>query len=61
ERITDHDWLDPYRFNVVGEKLAAAGTLVVTVDGASIELPMDDTSCEAGDVRVQVMEKIPRS
>lgn len=61
ERITDHDWLDPYRFNVVGEKLAAAGTLVVTVGGESIELPMDDTSCEAGDVRVQVMEKIPGS
>lgn len=61
ERITDHDWFDPYRFNVVGEKLAGAGTLVVTVDGTSIELPMDDTSCGAGDVRVQVMEKIPRS
>jgi hypothetical protein len=59
ERITDHDWLDPYRFNVVGEALTADGTLSLSVDGKSLELPMDDTSCDGGDVRVQVMEKIP--
>jgi hypothetical protein len=61
ERITDHDWLDPYRFKVVGEALTATGSLTLTVDGTSIVLPMDDTTCEGGDVRVQVMEKIPRS
>jgi len=60
DRITDHDWLDPHRSSVVGERLTAAGALSLEVEGQILELPMDDTSCEAGDVRVQVMEKIPR-
>ena len=60
DRITDVDWFDPYRFSVIGERLAVDGTLSITLEGTSTELPMDDESCEAGDVRVQVMEKIPR-
>jgi hypothetical protein len=60
DRITDHEWIDPYRFSVVGEQLAAEGTLALSVDGRSEVLPMDDTTCDAGDVRVQVMEKIGR-
>jgi hypothetical protein len=61
ERITDVDWVDPYRFSVIGERLSVDGTLTATVDGATTELVMDDEACEAGDVRVQVMEKLPRS
>jgi hypothetical protein len=61
ERITDHDWMDPYRFNVVGESLTADGTLTLTVDGQTLALPMDEASCDAGDVKVQVMEKVARS
>jgi hypothetical protein len=60
ERITDVDWFDPYRFSVIGERLFVDGTLTITLDGATVELAMDDTNCEAGDVRVQVMEKMPR-
>jgi hypothetical protein len=60
DRITDVDWFDPYRFSVIGERLAVDGTLWITLDGATTQLAMDDESCEAGDVRVQVMEKIPR-
>ena len=59
-RITDVDWFGPYRFSVIGERLAVDGTLTITMDGTTTELAMDDESCEAGDVRVQVMEKIPR-
>jgi cytoskeletal protein CcmA (bactofilin family) len=60
DRITDVDWFDPYRFSVIGERLAVDGTLTINLDGTSTQLPMDDQSCEAGDVRVQVMEKIAR-
>lgn len=60
ERITDLDWMDPYRFNVVGEALTVGGELTVSVDGQTLVLPMDEKSCDAGDVKVQVMEKIPR-
>ena len=60
ERITDVDWVDPYRFSVIGERLTVHGALTLDVDGATVELAMDDASCEAGDVRVQVMEKMPR-
>ena len=59
ERITDVDWFDPYRFSVIGERLAADGTLTITLDGTTTQLAMDDASCEAGDVLVQVMEKMP--
>ena len=58
DRITDVDWVDPYRFSVIGERLAVDGTLSITLDGTTSQLAMDDVSCEAGDVRVQVMEKI---
>ena len=60
QRVTDVDWFDPYRFSVIGERLFVDGTLTITIDGAAVELTMDDASCEAGDVRVQVMEKMPR-
>jgi hypothetical protein len=60
DRITDHEWLDPLRFSVVGQALATAGTLILEVDGISTVLAMDDASCDAGDVVVRVMEKIPR-
>ena len=60
ERITDVDWFDPYRFSVIGERLTVDGTLSLAFDGTTVELAMDDASCEAGDVRVQVMEKMPR-
>jgi hypothetical protein len=59
DRITDHEWLDPHRFSTVGAALAAAGTLTLEVDGASTVLAMDDASCDAGDVVVRMMEKIP--
>jgi hypothetical protein len=61
ERVTDHEWLDPYRFSVVGDGLVADGTLTLTTDGSSEVFAMDDTSCSGGEVRIQVMEKIPRS
>lgn len=60
DRITDVDWFDPYRFSVIGERLGVDGTLSITMDGTTTRLAMDDESCEAGDVRVQVMEKISR-
>ena len=60
DRITDVDSVDPYRFSVIGERLAVDGTLSITLDGTTSELAMDDVSCEAGPVRVQVMEKIAR-
>ena len=60
ERITDHEWMDPYRFNVVGEALTVDGTLTLTVDGQTLVLPLDEASCDAGDVKVQVMEKVAR-
>jgi hypothetical protein len=59
ERTTDVDWFDPYRFSVIGERLFVDGSLTITLDGAPVELAMDDATCEAGDVRVQVMEKMP--
>jgi hypothetical protein len=58
ERITDVDWFDPYRFSVIGERLFVDGTLTITLDGAAVELALDDATCEAGDVRVQVMEQM---
>lgn len=61
ERITDVDWVDPYRFSVIGERLTVDGALTLAVEGAIVELAMDDAACEAGDVRVQVMEKMTRS
>ena len=60
ERITDVDWFDGDRLSVIGERLAVDGTLTVTVDGTTTQLPMDDASCQAGDVLVQQMERIPR-
>lgn len=60
ERITDVDWFDPYRFSVIGERLTVVGTLTLDLEGSTLPLTMDDASCEAGDVRVQVMEKMPR-
>jgi hypothetical protein len=60
ERFTDVDWFDTNRLSVIGERLAVDGTLTITIDGAITQLPMDDASCEAGDVLVQQMEKIAR-
>lgn len=60
DRITDVDWVDPYRFSVIGQRLTVDGTLTIALDGSSLELPMDDEACDAGDVRVQVMQKMPR-
>jgi hypothetical protein len=59
ERITDQEWVGPYRLSTVGERLAADGTLTLSIGGSTEVLPMDDASCRAGDVQVQVMEKIP--
>jgi hypothetical protein len=59
ERLTEVDWVDPYRFSVIGQRLSVDGTLTVEVHGTPTQLAMDDTACEAGDVRVQVMEKMP--
>jgi hypothetical protein len=58
DRITDVDWVDPHRFSVIGERLAVDGTLTISRDGTTTQLAMDDASCEAGDVLVQVMEKL---
>lgn len=58
ERITEHEWIGDLRLSTVGERLATDGALTVTFGGSSEELPMDDRSCRAGDVRVRVMEKI---
>ena len=60
DRLTDVDWVDPHRFSVIGERLAVDGTLSITLDGMTSQLAMNDESCDAGDVRVQVMEKIAR-
>jgi hypothetical protein len=60
DRITDHEWVEPYRLSAVGERLSVDGTLTVNVDGSDSVLVMDDTSCRAGDVRIQVLEKMPR-
>jgi hypothetical protein len=60
DRVTDTYWEDPYRFSVVGERLAVDGTMMLTLDGVTAELAMDDASCEAGDVKVQVMERMTR-
>lgn len=60
DRITDTYWEAPYRFSVIGERLAVDGTMTITFDGVTSELAMDDASCEAGDVMVQVMERMPR-
>ena len=60
DRITDTYWEDPYRFSVIGERLAVDGTMRITLDGVTAELEMDDALCEAGNVKVQVMERMPR-
>jgi hypothetical protein len=60
ERITDVEWVDPHRFSVLGERLSVAGTMTIDVDGSSQRFTMDDSACRAGDVRIQVMEKMPR-
>ena len=60
ERITDTWWEGRHRFSVIGDRLTVEGTMVVTFDGTTTELAMDDASCEAGSVLVQVMEKMPR-
>jgi hypothetical protein len=60
ERITDEEWVDPYRYIVIGERLSVAGTLTIDADGASQRFVMDDSACRAGDIRFQVMEKMAR-
>ena len=60
DRITDVERVDPHRLSVIGRRLAVDGTLSITLGGTTTQLAMDDESCEAGDVRVQVMEKIAR-
>lgn len=57
ERITENDWTDPHRIVQVGERLNVDGSLILDVDGAVTELPMDDFACRAGDIRYLVQEK----
>lgn len=57
ERITENLSDGRYRLQTTGERLSVDGTLTVDVLGAVSRLRMDDSACEADDVRVQFMEK----
>jgi hypothetical protein len=53
ERITIRDRSGNFKFNASGYALAVDGTLSIDVGRVSETLPMDDSSCEASDLRVQ--------
>lgn len=61
ERITRHERVDSYRFSVIGESLHVDGTVTLDARGSVTTLPLDNASCDAGDVRVQVQQKMRRS
>ena len=58
ERINDQEWVENTRYSLIGDVLAADGTLSITVDGATTTLSMDDAACDVTDVHVRVIEKI---
>lgn len=60
-RITEHERVDQYRYSVVGDALHVEGTLTIAVGSSITTLVMDDTSCDAGNVRIQLHEKMGRS
>jgi hypothetical protein len=57
ERITENQWDGQYRLRTTGERLSVDGTITIDVMGASTRLVMDDSVCEAGEVKLQLMEK----
>ncbi|MGH2455473.1 MAG: hypothetical protein ACRDHD_04360 [Candidatus Limnocylindria bacterium] len=59
DRISDHTWSPPHRLTTVGERLGVDGTLTLEVNGTTTVLEMDDRACRAGDIRYQVLEKMP--
>ena len=58
DRVDDREWVENMRFSLVGDVMTVDGSLTVTVDGATTVLAMDDTACDATDLRVRVIEKI---
>ena len=61
ERITEHERIDPVRYSVIGESLHVDGTLTMDIRGNVTTLVMDDSSCDAAEVRVQLQQKMGRS
>ncbi len=60
ERVDDREWVDGTRFSLVGDVMTVSGSLSISVDGSTTELSMDDTACDATDLRVRVIEKIAK-
>lgn len=60
-RISEHERVDQYRYSVVGDALHVEGTLTIAVGSSITTLPLDDASCDAGNVRIQLQEKMGRS
>lgn len=58
ERIAEHVRIGAHRLSTVGDRLSVRGMLDLSIDGVNFALTMDDASCRAGDVRVQVQEKM---
>ncbi len=58
ERVNDHQWVDGIRFSLVGDRLTAEGTLTIETERGTTTLALDDSACEATDLRVSVIERI---
>jgi hypothetical protein len=60
DRVDDKEWVEGTRFSLIGDVLTVDGSLSISVDGATTVLSMDDAACDATDLRVRVIEKIPQ-